>query len=158
MILHWIVWVFIALGFFGLLIFFIQPHSLRITAIVTITILATLQFAATIYTMLTDPQDPKVVQAGLERNVHYVKSLGVPVIDPDTLFCRVCQVHVDKGTKHCKVSKSITQSLHTFPVSFNGVCLVLTLIHAFIGLLLLAVQQMCRAFRPSLSLSKYLHR
>ncbi|KAJ3327662.1 Palmitoyltransferase zdhhc14 [Blyttiomyces sp. JEL0837] len=39
----------------------------------------------------TNPQDPKVKRAGVPRNIDYVKSLGVPVIDPDTLFCEICQ-------------------------------------------------------------------
>jgi hypothetical protein len=35
--------------------------------------------------------------------VDYVKLTGVPVIDPDTLFCNICQVHVANPlTKHCK--------------------------------------------------------
>ncbi|KAJ3283432.1 hypothetical protein HDU76_008473 [Blyttiomyces sp. JEL0837] len=77
---------------------------------------AALQFTSTIYTMSTDPQDPKVIRAGRPRNVNYVKRSGIPVIDPETCYCGICQVHVDKGTKHCKpCNKCVARFDHHCP-------------------------------------------
>ncbi|KAJ3100690.1 hypothetical protein HK100_004669, partial [Physocladia obscura] len=42
---------------------------------------------ATLYTMTVDPQDSKVKMSGIPRNINYVKALGFPVIDRETLLC-----------------------------------------------------------------------
>jgi hypothetical protein len=92
-----------ATGYFGFLVFFIKSLFWRVVVFGLVGAVAGLDFTATIYTMSIDPQDPKVTKAANPRDVNYVKQPGVPVIDPDTLYCGVCQVHVDPGTKHCKV-------------------------------------------------------
>ncbi|KAI8851457.1 hypothetical protein BC829DRAFT_386765 [Chytridium lagenaria] len=102
MLIQWVVWGFLALGFFGFMVFYINPLLLRIAVFGVAGGLAGLQFAATIYTMTIDPQDKKVIKANRPRNVEYVKVAGVPVIDTDTNVCGICQVRVDTGTKHCK--------------------------------------------------------
>ena len=50
----------------------------------------------------TDVMDKEVAKACQVRNVEYVKFTGVPVIDPDSRLCNICQVRVRQGTKHCK--------------------------------------------------------
>ncbi|KAJ3191140.1 hypothetical protein HK101_008052 [Irineochytrium annulatum] len=77
-------------------------HSLRWTLCAAAAVLATLQLAATLHTVWTDPQDKRVLAANVPRNVEYVKCPGVPVIDPDTGLCGICQVQVAKETRHCK--------------------------------------------------------
>ncbi|KAJ3218990.1 hypothetical protein HK099_004854 [Clydaea vesicula] len=51
--------------------------------------------------MLVDPIDQKVKNSNVKRNASFIKEVGIPVID-ESGFCRICQVIVDKKTKHCK--------------------------------------------------------
>jgi hypothetical protein len=55
-----------------------------------------------ISTILWDTEDVNVKNAKRDRNIDYVKLTGVPVIDPETLYCNICQVNVNPETKHCK--------------------------------------------------------
>ncbi|KAI9346079.1 DHHC palmitoyltransferase-domain-containing protein [Zopfochytrium polystomum] len=94
--------VFLAGGFFGFLQMFIFPLSLRLVVLVVAGSMCLFQVASSVVTMTIDPQDRTVVRARVPRNVNYVKRPGVPVIDPETRLCGICQVHVDARTRHCK--------------------------------------------------------
>ncbi|KAJ3251413.1 hypothetical protein HDU77_005920 [Chytriomyces hyalinus] len=101
MILHWFSWIILGVGFWGYLGDFIPPLYQQLTLAISI-ILSTLQFATTIYTMSIDPQDRNVRNSGVSRNLDFVKAIGFPVIDRETLHCGVCNVVVAADTKHCK--------------------------------------------------------
>nr|KAJ3417979.1 hypothetical protein HK105_000519 [Polyrhizophydium stewartii] len=60
------------------------------------------QLACTVAVISIDPQDSAVKRAKVPRNIDYVKRTCVPVIDPETRFCNVCQVRIGALTKHCK--------------------------------------------------------
>jgi putative Mn2+ efflux pump MntP len=64
--------------------------------------LAIIHGAVMLWTILGETEDTNVLNAKRERNIDYVKVTGVPVIEPETLFCNICQVHVNAYTKHCK--------------------------------------------------------
>ena len=53
-------------------------------------------------TISIDVTDTQVIAASQERNVEYVKRTGIPVIDPVSHYCNICQVRVGDKTKHCK--------------------------------------------------------
>ncbi|KAJ3220579.1 hypothetical protein HDU81_011333, partial [Chytriomyces hyalinus] len=101
MILHWFSWIILGVGFWGYLLDFIPPLHQQPALAISI-VLSTLQFATTIYTMSVDPQDPNVRTSGMPRNLDFVKAIGFPVIDRETLHCGVCNVVVAPDTKHCK--------------------------------------------------------
>ena len=65
-------------------------------------ILTVVQGGAMVYTVSVDTTDDKVLQAGQQRNIEYIKVTGIPVIDATTRFCNICQVQVNEKTKHCK--------------------------------------------------------
>ncbi|KAJ1334592.1 hypothetical protein BSLG_007747 [Batrachochytrium salamandrivorans] len=81
---------------------FVYPLSVRYVMYGTTGLGTLLQLACMIGTLSVDPQDSNVRRSRIPRNTSYVKQVGVPVIDPDTLFCQICQVHVGIQTKHCK--------------------------------------------------------
>ncbi|KAJ1547148.1 hypothetical protein HK405_006554 [Cladochytrium tenue] len=66
---YWATFVVLAVGFFGCLVFFVWPPSLRFVALVATGALAGLHLASTLVTMSTDPQDRRVLRAGVTRNV-----------------------------------------------------------------------------------------
>ncbi|KAJ3211721.1 hypothetical protein HDU82_005100 [Entophlyctis luteolus] len=101
MLVQWFSWLLLGSGFWGFLVYFI-PTPYQVVVLSLSVILASSQLVATLYTMTIDPQDSKVVSSGTQRNLHYVKTVGFPVIDRDTLLCGVCNVIVDADTKHCK--------------------------------------------------------
>jgi hypothetical protein len=78
---------------------------------VTAVLVAT-EFLAAITTMWIDTTDRNVKKAKMPRNINYVKMSGVPVIDPDTNMCGICNVQVGEMTKHCKVMDHYSLSLH----------------------------------------------
>ncbi|KAI8607457.1 DHHC palmitoyltransferase-domain-containing protein [Chytriomyces sp. MP71] len=101
MILHWLSWIILGLGFWGFLHVFIPPPFRPLTLGLSIAA-STLQLATTLYTMSVDPQDARVLHSQVPRNIDYVKVVGFPVIDKETLLCGVCNVVVAPDTKHCK--------------------------------------------------------
>ncbi|KAL2916273.1 hypothetical protein HK105_204029 [Polyrhizophydium stewartii] len=102
LLLHLAVWVFLTVGFFGFHLRFVRPESARniIYAVAGTVTLA--QLACTVAVISIDPQDSAVKRAKVPRNIDYVKRTCVPVIDPETRFCNVCQVRIGALTKHCK--------------------------------------------------------
>ncbi|KAI9318268.1 hypothetical protein BDR26DRAFT_885432 [Obelidium mucronatum] len=132
MVFHWISWVFLGLGFWGFLLAFVPSPFQPVTLAVSI-IIAFIQFGATIYTMSVDPQDPAVKNSGIERNIHYVKALGFPVIDRETFLCGVCNVVVAADTKHCKPCNKCVAKFETTKSFFITVLLAFIVSGVFSG-------------------------
>ncbi|KAH9266397.1 hypothetical protein BASA83_010639 [Batrachochytrium salamandrivorans] len=101
-LLHIFVWLFVVGVYFLFILRFVYPLSVRYVMYGTTGLGTLLQLACMIGTLSVDPQDSNVRRSRIPRNTSYVKQVGVPVIDPDTLFCQICQVHVGIQTKHCK--------------------------------------------------------
>ncbi|EGF82088.1 hypothetical protein BATDEDRAFT_87139 [Batrachochytrium dendrobatidis JAM81] len=101
-ILHIVVWIFEVSVYFLYILKFVQLFSLRHILYGVSGALVLAQLACTIITISLDPQDSKVKQAHVPRNINYIKLTGVPVIDADTRYCQICQVRVGFQTKHCK--------------------------------------------------------
>lgn len=108
--LTWICGVAFYFGFFQRV--FADPTS-RLALEVLTGILAGVQAVLSIYCISANVEDDVVTKAKKPRNVEYVKISGVPVIDPSTLYCQICQVHVKPLTKHCKVTVSASR-FHNF--------------------------------------------
>lgn len=81
----------------------IYTGTIRQACDVIMGILSLVQGSFLLITVSSDTQDSNVVSANKSRNLNYTKVSGIPVINPETLYCNICQVHVNKGTKHCKV-------------------------------------------------------
>ncbi|KAI8998372.1 DHHC palmitoyltransferase-domain-containing protein [Gaertneriomyces semiglobifer] len=86
------------------------PFSVRLLAFPTRTVFYTVPAGLTLLhaicllcTMSTDTEDPIVARADMERNVHFEKVNGIPVVDLQTGWCNICCVNVKHGTKHCKM-------------------------------------------------------
>ncbi|KAJ1568920.1 hypothetical protein HK405_012262, partial [Cladochytrium tenue] len=77
------------------------PPPLVAAAHACLATLAAAGLAASVAAMTIDPQDPAVARAREPRNLDYVKTVGIPVIDAGG-FCAVCCVVVDSRTRHCK--------------------------------------------------------
>lgn len=92
----------LTIDFFLFLIQF-YPAQIQLNAYVTLGVLLLIQLTATLYTISVDTQDRRVMNSKAKRNADYVKISGVPVIDPETLICQICNVKVGYLTKHCKV-------------------------------------------------------
>ncbi|KAI8928188.1 DHHC palmitoyltransferase-domain-containing protein [Entophlyctis helioformis] len=99
---HMAAWIVAAIFFFAFLVRFIEPEPARIAIYAVGGVLAAAELVCTLWTVSIDSQDKLVRKASVPRNVNYVKQTGVPVIDPDTRFCNICQVQVGLQTKHCK--------------------------------------------------------
>ncbi|KAI8899144.1 DHHC palmitoyltransferase-domain-containing protein [Globomyces pollinis-pini] len=97
----WISWLIAQTVYFTILTRLHEPTVASIVVVV-VGICVALQFGFTVYTMSIDTRDINVVNENMKRNLDYIKVTGVPVIDPDTLYCNICQVHVNHQTKHCK--------------------------------------------------------
>lgn len=113
MLLAWCYFIIIVVGLYAFLYQFIQQPLKTIISCITVPLFI-IQTASTIYTMAIDPMDLRIKRARVERNIDYVKVVGVPVIDPDTGYCGICRVQVGSGTKHCKVLVGL----------YDGGCLV----------------------------------
>lgn len=87
-------------GFFGRALPLDTTQCIILNTIVGL--LAFIQILLTVYCMTCNVEDDVVTKAKKQRNRDYVKRSGVPVIDPSTMFCNICQVHVKPLTKHCK--------------------------------------------------------
>ncbi|RKP04272.1 hypothetical protein CXG81DRAFT_23048 [Caulochytrium protostelioides] len=92
----------VAGGYLGLVTQFVTPFPTHVVAIVVPGVLALLTMFAMVRVMVAVVEDPRVAAAGVPRNHHYAKVVGVPVIDPVTRQCQVCAVVVDDATRHCK--------------------------------------------------------
>jgi len=95
-ILAWIFYAFSIIGIYTILLPLIESDMFLPISIALIGI----QTIATIHSQITDPVDKKVRDAGVPRNTQFIKITGQPVILNG--FCQICQVHVDKTTRHCK--------------------------------------------------------
>ncbi len=105
MIFKWAIWLLLITGFFSFVIRFLTPLQQTIVYPIFATA-AFVQAASTIYSMTVDTVDKNVKHSNVPRNLDFVKQFGFPVIDPMTLYCGICQVHVEPKTKHCKVRHS----------------------------------------------------
>lgn len=91
-------------GFFGYYLF-LNKYWTGVKKIVSDIIMGSscaVQSFSMLYTISADVQDNSVIVAKKPRNVNYIKVSGIPVIDPDTMFCHICQVTVCAKSKHCK--------------------------------------------------------
>lgn len=100
-LIHVCLWLFEAGILYGILLRYIPSNEQTILYAVFVP-LTLIQLICMLMTMYIDPQDPKVIQDNQPRFVQYIKVLGVPVIDPSTRMCGICQVKVSRFTKHCK--------------------------------------------------------
>jgi len=100
MIFLWITWFIAVIGFFSFVSFFF-PTPNQIAVCIFAGLLSCIQLATTLYIMFVETQDPVIQQQNKPRNLDYVKEMGVPVIGPDN-FCHICQVTVERKTRHCK--------------------------------------------------------
>jgi hypothetical protein len=98
----WMVWIVIAVGFFGLSAWFLQPLSIRMPVMIVVGILSLLQLVLTLGITMMDTRDGNVSKANVTRNLDFVKVAGVPVIDWNTNICGICRVKVGPKTRHCK--------------------------------------------------------
>ncbi|KAJ3300945.1 hypothetical protein HDV03_001582, partial [Kappamyces sp. JEL0829] len=80
----------------------IQDRSAFLAIDIVAGIGCAVQAVLTLYCISCNVEDDVVIKANKSRNIEYVKVSGVPVIDPDTNYCNICQVHVKHLTKHCK--------------------------------------------------------
>ncbi|KAI9333333.1 DHHC palmitoyltransferase-domain-containing protein [Zopfochytrium polystomum] len=111
-----VVVVFLAVGFFGFLQFFVLSFHLRVAIFALAGFLCLGHIAFAVITMTIDPEDASVRNAKVPRNPTFVKRRGVPVIDPRTGLCGICQVHVDARTRHCKpCNKCVARFDHHCP-------------------------------------------
>jgi len=100
MIFLWVVWFIAVIGFYSFVSFFF-PTVNQIIVCIFAGLLTCIQLATTLYIMFVETQDPVIQQQNKPRNLDYVKEMGVPVIGPDN-FCHICQVTVERKTRHCK--------------------------------------------------------
>ncbi|KAI9201849.1 DHHC palmitoyltransferase-domain-containing protein [Polychytrium aggregatum] len=112
---QWGTWLVVVLGFFLFNARFLSDEF-RVAAFVVMGLLSFAQAVFSFWTMSINTEDPNVRLANVQRNIDFIKYAGVPVIDPATGFCNICNVVVAPTTKHCKpCNKCVAQFDHHCP-------------------------------------------
>lgn len=100
----WIIWITAVGVYFGLL----RRLIARLEVDIIIALLCALQAGFVVYCISCETTDDLVlkvhgllnIKANRERNLDFVKISGIPVIDADSNYCNICQVHVPFFINH----------------------------------------------------------
>ncbi|KAI8904133.1 DHHC palmitoyltransferase-domain-containing protein [Gorgonomyces haynaldii] len=134
-VLHIVFWLLFVGVFFGFCVWFL-PLKLQYPVLVSLGIITVAECICTIYTVSVDPQDTNVILKKQPRNIHYIKHLGVPVIDQETHICQVCNVKVGTQTKHCKPCNKCVE-VFDHHCELLSTCIGRKNYHTFLGILVL---------------------